>query len=297
MKRCKLLYNPMSGNKSFARDLDSIVKKLQENGYIIDIYRSMAPGNIIKGVENIRYHQYENIIVAGGDGSLNQVINALRKEKIKIPLAILPAGTANDIANYLNMPNNFEKCIDLIANNTPIELDLAKINNSYFINVCFIGEFSNIPEETPEEFKTIFGKLAYYINGLKELPNIKAIPLRIEGSSRIIEEELFLSIIINTNRAGGFKNLCPPAKTNDGLFDFIGIKYNGIHKLPAIFMKILQGEHLSSPDVIYFQDSYFKIKNMNSNTSYFCDIDGERGPQLPLEIRIKKEELQMYSNR
>ncbi|MFW6389760.1 MAG: YegS/Rv2252/BmrU family lipid kinase [Halanaerobiales bacterium] len=297
MKKTKLLYNPMSGNRSFIKELDSIIKKLQKEGYVVELYRSMAPEDIQTGIENIKKNEYDNIIVAGGDGSLSQVINAMKKREINIPLAVLPAGTANDIASHLKMPSKFVDCIDILKNKKLDNLDLAKIDNNYFINVFFLGEFSNIPEETPEEFKTFFGKLAYYINGIKELPRLKPIPLRIQSETRLIEEELLFLIIINSKQAGGFKKLCPPAELNDGLLDFIGIKYRGLHKLPALFMQILQGEHLTNPDIIYFQDKYFEIEYLDSvKKNYYSDIDGERGPQLPLTINVEHHAIKMYTN-
>src|SRR5690554_5372482 len=189
-KKTKLLYNPMSGNRSFVRELDTIIKKLQEKDYVVELYRSMSPGDIAKGLDNYNTLDYENIIVAGGDGSLHQVINKMTEKNIKKPLAIIPAGTANDLATHLKMPGNYLKCIDIIENKKLKHIDLAKINSKIFINVCFLGEFSNIPEETSNDFKSVFGKLAYYINGIKDLPKLKPIPLRIKSNTHLIEEEL-----------------------------------------------------------------------------------------------------------
>ncbi|MFP4015757.1 MAG: diacylglycerol/lipid kinase family protein, partial [Halanaerobiales bacterium] len=96
-------------------------------------------------------------------------------------------------------------------------------------------------------------------------------------------------------------NLSPDASINDGLFDFIGVKFTGtkdLYKLPALFMQVLQGEHLAHKDVLHLRDNYFKIECLDSTiTNHHCDIDGERGPELPLRISVLPKKIKMYSNR
>lgn len=298
LKKIKLLYNPAAGDRTFPHFLDCFLQKFEKAGYIIDIYRSLEQGDLKKGLEDISENKniYKNIVVAGGDGSLNEVINGMMEKNINLPLGIIPAGTANDFATYLKMPTNYEKCFDIILKGNIKTVDLGKINNRYFINVCMVGEFSNIPQVTDSNLKTILGKLAYYINGLREIPKMKPIPFRITTTSEILEEELYLLVILNSKRAGGFDNLSPAALVNDGMFDFIGLKLNDIYELPVLLMKLLQGNHIKSDKIIYLQSDFFKIECMNHTYNYQSDIDGENGPGFPLEIRVLPRKIKVITD-
>jgi len=301
VKKCKLIYNPAAGNKTFPKKLDRIIYKLQTQGYQVDIYRSMKEDDFTKCIRSIRNSDYHNILVAGGDGTLNTIINKMLEFHLNIPIGIIPAGTANDFSTYLKMPTDFEKAIEVFDKKNIQAIDIAKINRQYFINVCLVGEFSSVPQDTNAEFKSFLGTTAYYLNSIKEIPNLKAIPFKIETRSTTIEEKLYMFVILNSSGAGGFKNLSPNAKINDGLFDFIGIKYKDykdLYKLPALLMQVLQGEHLTNKDIIHLKEKYFKIECLDSTlNNYHCDIDGERGPKLPLRISVLPEKIRMYTNR
>ncbi len=301
MKKCKLIYNPAAGNKTFPKKLDRIINKLQTKGYHVDIYRSIKDDDFDESIKSIKNSDYQNILIAGGDGSLNLIINKMLEHDLNIPIGIIPAGTANDFATYLNMPTDFEQTIEIFDNKNIKAVDIAKINNKYFINVCLVGEFSSVPQDTNTEFKSLLGKMAYYLNSIKEIPNLKPIPFKIETRSTTLEEKLYMFVILNSSGAGGFKNLSPNAKINDGLFDFIGIKYKDykdIYKLPSLLMQVLQGEHLTNKEVIHIKEEYFRIECLNSSlNNYHCDIDGETGPKLPLNISVLPQKIRIYTNR
>ncbi|MFP4661660.1 MAG: diacylglycerol/lipid kinase family protein [Halanaerobiales bacterium] len=301
MKRCKLIYNPTAGNRSFPAKLDKVINRLQTRGFLVDIYRTTVKDDLYKGIETIKKDNYHNIIAAGGDGSLSIIVNSMLKNNINIPIGIIPTGTANDFATYLNIPFDTEKAVDIISDKNIESVDIGKINKKYFVNVCLVGEIASVSEDTNSEFKTLMGKLAYYLNGIKEIANINPVPYRIETTKSTIEEKLFMFVIMNSSGAGGFKNLNPGASINDGLFDFIGVRFTStrdLYKLPTLLMQVLQGEHLSNKDVLHLKDKYFKIECLDSSSvTHHCDIDGERGPELPLRISVLPGKLRMYSNK
>ena len=104
MKRVKLFYNPASGDKSFHLQLDTFIHKFQTAGYDVSIFRSSKRGDITDAIEKISNEDYSILAVAGGDGTVNEIINAMVKKDLTIPLGIFPFGTANDFAGHLNLP-------------------------------------------------------------------------------------------------------------------------------------------------------------------------------------------------
>ena len=293
MKKIKLIYNPVAGDRSFLDYLDEFIKRFQCN-YFLEIYRCSRERKIIYELENLSMDQdkYKAILVAGGDGTVNKVVNGMMKKKIELPLGIIPAGTTNDLATYLNIPSDFKQCFEILLQNNQKQIDVGKINNQFFINVCVGGLLSTIPHSTETRFKNKLGRLAYYINSIKEFPNLKPLPIKLTTSSDEINEEVIMFMVLNSNHAGGFKHLTRNSIINDGLFEFIAIKAKKLYRLPNILIKIFQNKYLQDDSIITLQDNFFKIElNNNQNTKNHCDIDGEKGPIFPLEISVKQKAL------
>ena len=285
-KKVKLIYNPAAGDKSFNSYLDYFLKNFQSAGFKVDIYRSMEPGDFAKGLENID-QSFEAVIVAGGDGSASEMVNQLQKKKIDLPLGIIPAGTANDFASFLGMTRSIEHSIKRILDWNIKEIDVGKVNDRYFLNVCVGGIISQIAHGTETEMKNRLGKVAYYLQGLKELPNIKSMPLKIETSQKVIKGDFLGFFIFNSKDAGGFKNIAKLASIDDGLFDLLAVKTGNILKLSAAAADLFNGKDINNDNLIYLQDDSFKITRTNqSNSSEYCDIDGEKGPAFPLDIKL-----------
>jgi len=296
MKKVKLIYNPYSGTKTFPNKLDLFLEKFQSAGYKVDIFRSMEENDLHKGLKGLD-DSYKSIIVAGGDGSVNEIVNDMMKKDIDIPLGIIPSGTVNDFASFLNMPGNYEKCFDVLLKHNIKNIDVGEVNDRYFINVCVGGLFSGITQGIDINVKNTLGKLAYYINGLKEIPKIQPIPFKIKTSNQVIQEKLFVFFILNSKRAGGFQNLAKFASINDGMLDFVGIKTDQLYRIPTLIMNILDKESFSNKNVLYIQDNYFKIEIERDNAkTRYSNIDGEKGPKFPLEIKLHHNAIKMITN-
>lgn len=284
-KKVKLIYNPAAGDKSFNRYLDNFLNRFQAAGFKVDIFRSMEPGDFEEGLKNID-NSFEAVIIAGGDGSASEMVNLLQKREIDLPLGIIPAGTANDFASFLGMTQNIESSIKRILDWNIKEIDIGRVNNRYFLNVCVGGIISQIAHGTETEMKNRLGKVAYYLQGLKELPKIKSMQLKIETSKKIIEDDFLGFFIFNSKDAGGFKNIAKLASIDDGLFDLLAVKTGNILKLSTAAADLFNGKEIKNKNLIYLQDKHFKITLKNNRDEQHCDIDGEKGPAFPLEIEL-----------
>lgn len=297
LNKVKLIYNPYAGTKTFPNYLDSFLEKFQAAGYKVDIYRSMEENDLHKGLEGLD-DSYKYIIVAGGDGTVNEIATNMMEKDIDIPIGVIPSGTVNDFASFLNMPQDYDKCFETLIEKDAKPIDVGEINDRYFINVCVGGLFSGVTEGIDINLKNTLGKLAYYINGLKEIPKIQPIPFKIQTSNQTIEEDLFVFFVLNSKRAGGFQHLAKFASVNDGMFDFVGVKTNQLYRIPTLLMNLMNKELFSNKNVLYIQDNYFKIEIDKEHTkTHYSNIDGERGPKFPLEIKLHHNALRMISNR
>lgn len=295
MKKAILIYNPKAGNRQIIEHLDYIIKRIQNMNYEISIYRSEGQGKIEEYIiDHVNENNVDLIIISGGDGTINECINGLSRKKIHIPIGILPLGTANDFAHTLKIPQNIMGALDIIQEGQLRYVDIGKVNDRYFANVCNMGLFSGVSHIIDLDLKKKFGKFAYYVKGIEELQNYQAMKLKIKLDNEVLEGSYVLVLIFNGKGAGGFMKLAKHATVDDGEFDIIGIKDVGLHEIPILFLKVLQGEHFDDSNVDYKKSKHVFIECENMNKEFVTDIDGEKGPSFPLDVDVVEDKFKFF---
>ena len=254
MKKVKLIYNPYSGENVVLSKLHNIISIHQQVGLTIVPYRIVKECSIEEAFEDITPSEYEYILVAGGDGTVDSVVNTMAKKGISLPMGILPVGTANDFSKFLGIPFDVEEACKQIINSTVTSVDLGKINDKYFVK------------------------------GLEELPNFRPLKVNIKSDEMNFEGNMYLMLVFNGQTAGNF-NLASRSDATDGLLDVIVFKAVQVYELLPLFIKVLKGEHLDSDKVIYFKTNHLHVE---CNEDIVTDIDGEKGPDFPLDIKCIK---------
>ncbi len=296
MKYIQLIYNPMSGQRTFKTRLDYMIEVFQNAGYELRVHRTMNNEDFPVFFEDRDFTGCQGIIVAGGDGSFNHVVNSMQKNNLDIPVGVIPAGTANDFAKHLGIPENLQDAIDVLAKKQTRFLDLGLVNDQYFVNVCSGGLLINISHQIEPELKSTFGKMAYYIKGVAELPKFRSLKFRITSGEKVYEEELFLFLVLNGSSAGGFNRIGEYASMKDGMLDFVGIRSCPINDVPRVFTKIMRGEHLGDKDILYFKTDHLIVECLEEEPIP-SDVDGEIGPEYPLDIKVLPESFNVFVNR
>ena len=173
MKRVRFIYNPQSGETVITEWLDKIIEIYQAHGCLIEPYRLNFSDNeeqeMLRGIDETYFH----ILIAGGDGTINYVVNAMKRLGMDLPIAVLPTGTANDFSHMMGVPSDLARACRRILAGTEQRVDLGRANNEYFVNVFSCGLFTDVSQKTPTILKNTFGKLAYYFGGLGEIPNFR----------------------------------------------------------------------------------------------------------------------------
>ena len=287
--KVKFIYNPYSGENLILSKLDKVISLHQEAGYTIVPYRITAGEDVGVALNDIKDGNYKYILIAGGDGTVDSVVNAMAKSGISLPIGILPVGTANDFSKFLGMPSDVEEACKQILSSEVKSVDLGSINDKYFVNVASTGLFTDVSQKTDVNLKNTIGKLAYYLKGLEELPNFRKLHVNILSKEVEFDGEMYLLLVFNGATAGNF-NLATRADACDGLLDIIMFKAVQIYELLPLFIKVLKGEHLDSNKVLYFKTDYLKVE---CHEDIVTDIDGEKGPDFPLEIKCIKGVLKI----
>ena len=283
MDKVRFIYNPYSGENMILKELDIIMKMHQEKGYQVIPYRIQQGKNVAEALEDLD-ETYKYILIAGGDGTVDTVVNAMINKGIDLPIAILPVGTANDFGKFLNIPADVKDALEKILSTEPVPVDIGKINDKYFVNVASTGLFTDISQKTDDNLKNTIGKLAYYIKGIEELPHFRKLKVKITSDELVYDGEMYLMLVFNGQTAGNLK-LATQADATDGYLDVIVIKAVALYEIIPLFLKILKGDHLDSNKVVYFKTNKLLIE---SNEDIVTDIDGEKGPDFPLDVRCVK---------
>ena len=289
-----LIYNPKSGSGMFQSKLDKIVAKFQSRGMIVVPLRADGSVSIESFLSGLNEAQYRKIIAAGGDGTINIVVNAMMKNDLHVPLALFPAGTANDFAHYFDIPTDIDGMLSIALEDNYMDADLGKCNDRYFVNVAAIGPVIDVSQKTDATMKNALGIVAYYLRGLSEVKSLKPVEFTITSPQINFTGDIFFMVVMNGNSAGGFRRLGVQSSINDGLLDVIIFKEMNFMELLPLAINVLQGRHDENKNVIYFQTPSLRIE---SPADMSTDVDGERGEPLPLDIEIVPRRLKINTRR
>lgn len=289
MNKVKFIYNPYSGENTIISDIDTVIMVHQKYGYVIEPFRISMDYELSEAFRDID-DSFKYILVAGGDGTVDNVVNHMKSLGIDLPIAVLPVGTANDFAKFIGIPLNVEKACEQIVNSDPANIDIGKINDKYFINVASTGLFTDVSQKTDVNLKNTIGKLAYYVKGIEQIPNLRKLKIKVASDHMEFDGDMYLMLVFNGQTAGNF-NLAYKADLADGMLDVIIIKAGMVKDIIALFIKMLKSEHLEdAKGLIYFKTDKLYIE---CNEDIVTDIDGERGPDFPVTIECIKGGLKV----
>ncbi|MBR5821258.1 MAG: diacylglycerol kinase family lipid kinase [Alistipes sp.] len=271
--RALLLYNTSSGRGRIGGHIADIRAIFASAGIDITPRKIDFYGNPFEGAEDV-----ELVVVCGGDGTINFVVNAMKQRGLDPVLGVIPAGTANDFARAIGMKRGILKAAKQIAYGSVREVDCGKANDKYFVNILSFGVLTTTSQHTSNIAKHLIGKLAYLRTGMVDLLDLHHIPLtlRYNGEEMKVDAAMFLAF--NGNSAGQFK-LAPQSNIEDGKLDILILDYDNRMRTCWNMMNYLINRE--SGAVRHLQCERIEL---DCNIDEHTDIDGQPGPRMPLRI-------------
>ena len=230
-------------------------------------------------------HRY--IVAAGGDGTLNEIVNGVVGAANRPRIGILPLGTGNDFARTLGLPFSFEENIDILRASKTRALDIVRVKSDrarYFVNVSAGGFSGLVRKKITPQIKRNWGPLAYIRGAAAALPKLHAYKTRIvldEGEE--LSTSVYNVVIANGRFVAGGLPIAPEADPADGLLDVILIPKRGRTEMALLAAEIILGKHFSSSTVIFRRAKKIAVR---SRPGMWFNVDGELVGSAPAEFQI-----------
>lgn len=271
-KQVLLIVNPNAGKGDVQKRIPEIKEDLIKTGYKVDIIntqRRVPVKNMIKGYKK----KIDMIICCGGDGTVNDLVSSVMEMEEKPEITFIPLGTVNDFARTIGLSRKKFLKKGILNKYSKQKADIGMFNKKYFNYVAAFGAFSAVSYVTNQKLKKCFGKLAYFIVGIKYFFKIKSYKVKLNIDGEKIEKECIYGSVSNSKSIGGFQWFRKrDMAIDDGKFEVLLIntpKYK-IQYLAIVFDILFK--RYQSKNFFYKQGSEIQI---NSEKSLLWTVDGE----------------------
>lgn len=284
-----LIINPNAGKGRIQSKIQKIKEHLIKEGNNVELAFTEKKMSVKSIIEKYN-HPIDIIICCGGDGTINELVNALMQLENKPLMSFIPLGTVNDFAKTLGLSKRkfFKK--NLLNEYSKQRVDIGKFNNKYFNYVTAFGAFTEVSYVTSQKLKKLLGKVAYFIVGIKYAFKIRSRKINLKINDEKFDEQCIYGSISNAKSIGGFQWFRKrDIAIDDGEFEVVLIKkpkYN-LQYINIIFDILLKR----------YESKYFFHKKgsnieISSEKKLTWTIDGEYGGRTNVaKIEVKKQAL------
>lgn len=269
------VFNPKAGQEKIKKRLGEIIELFSVRGCKITVAATTKRGDAREWVMQLPDNEYDRVICAGGDGTLDEVVQGMMERKEKLPIGYIPAGSTNDFAKSLGLPVRLMDAVETAISDNLFSCDIGKFNDKAFVYVAAFGAFTEVSYGTPQDVKNLLGHTAYVLEGIKHVSEIKSVRMHVESGNMVIDDEFLFGMITNSDSIGGFKNITGKnIVLNDGLFEVTLIrKPTNAFELNQAIAGLMNRE-LAAKGLYYFKTDSVSF---TSEEGVSWTLDGEFG--------------------
>ncbi len=278
MKMLLFIYNRFAGKDRNWVGLSDIVQTLTAEGFLVTTYPTQAPGDAA-GAMTRWGANYDRVVVAGGDGTLNEAISGLLLLEDRPILGYIPIGTTNDFGRTLSLPQNLIDAALVAAGGSPKSCDVGYFNGRPFVYVAAFGAFVDVPFSTPQPSKNLLGYAAYLLESVKHLGTMSPRQVTLEHDWGTFSGKYLYGMVSNSTSVAGIKGFPPgDPHLDDGLLEVTLIPPpKDILELERLARGLLLGQlDVVAPMIITFSTPRVKI---TCDEEMIWTLDGENGGQ------------------
>lgn len=289
LKKAMVIINPTSGGEQALNYKEKIENKAKKYFEIVETRITEKALDATHFAEEAAKEKYEAVIVFGGDGTVNEVVSGIAEKEFIPKLGIIPGGTGNLITKLVQIDQDIDKAIESLDFNLTNKIDIGKANDHYFGYIFSVGSLPEAIHNVEIEDKTKFGMFAYAINTVKSVIRDEVFNIKVETENGNYEGEASQVLVLLSNYFSDKK-----------IFDENKVDYANILILKdaSIFSKLslipdlLKGDVVENDSIEYIKAKTIKI---SSDIEIESDIDGDQSDDLPVEIKVLGNHIEIYS--
>lgn len=293
-ERAVLIVNPVSGQARGLRLGQQVRKTLEERGVFCSLRVTNAMGDAERWSRSAHPDGFDLIVAVGGDGTVGEVVSGQARSSHKVPIAVVPVGTANVVALALALPFFTGMAIDTILEGRCLTFDVGYLPelDRYFFLMSAIGYPARVIRDSPRRLKNLFGIFTYFAAAVRNALNLDEVRIFIEDETGAVQEFAGDTILLsNIGKIGDFNlKVAPDTSAHDGKFDLTIISSRSGWGLLAVLFRMLTWRPRPSPRLHHFQARRVVIA---TDPPVAVQIDGENLGNTPLAAEIVPQGVQL----
>lgn len=289
MKKIMLIINPTSGGEKALDYKEKLENKAREYFDDVETKITQKAKDATNFAEEAARERYESILVFGGDGTVNEVISGIAERDYIPKLGIIPGGTGNLITKLLEINQDIDEAIEELDFNLTDKIDIGKANGHYFGYIFSIGSLPEAIHNVEIEDKTKFGILAYAVNTMKSVMTDQVFNIKVETENGNYLGEASHVLVLLTNYFADKKIF---EENKDGYANILILKDASIFSKLSLIPDLLKGDLVENENIEYIKARTIKI---SSDIELESDVDGDKSDNLPVDIKVLGQHIEVYS--
>lgn len=289
MKKAMVIINPTSGGEQALNYKEKIENKAKEYFEVVETRITEKALDATHFAEEAAKEKYEAVIVFGGDGTVNEVISGIAEKEYIPKLGIIPGGTGNLITKLVQIDQDIDRAIEGLDFNLTNKIDIGKANDHYFGYIFSVGSLPEAIHNVEIEDKTKFGMFAYAINTVKSVIRDEVFNIKVETENGNYEGEASQVLVLLSNYFSD-KKIFDENKV--GFANILILKDASIFSKLSLIPDLLKGDVVENDSIEYIKAKTIKI---SSDIEIESDIDGDQSDDLPVEIKVLGNHIEIYS--
>ena len=289
MKKAMVIINPTSGGEQALNYKEKIENKAKEYFEVVETRITEKALDATHFAEEAAKEKYEAVIVFGGDGTVNEVISGIAEKEYIPKLGIIPGGTGNLITKLVQIDQDIDKAIESLDFNLTNKIDIGKANDHYFGYIFSVGSLPEAIHNVEIEDKTKCGMVAYAINTVKSVIRDEVFNIKVETENGNYEGEASQLLVLLSNYFSD-KKIFDENKV--GYANILILKDASIFSKLSLIPDLLKGDVVENDSIEYIKAKTIKI---SSDIEIESDIDGDQSDDLPVEIKVLGNHIEIYS--
>jgi len=285
-KRCLLIVN--SGSRAGKLIGGAAHGMLHQLGYVAARFDSPSPEAVSPWIQE-HAHGADFVMIAGGDGTMNAAARGLLATGL--PLAILPAGTANDLARTLGIGDGIERAVALPLSGRRVRIDLGEVNGHLFFNVASIGLSADLAQALTADAKRRYGRFSYVLAALRALRAIHPFRAVVTHDGEAVEVRSLQIAIGNGRYYGGGNAVHHEARIDDAALDLYSLELRRLWKLTLMYPSFKRGRHSLWREVRAARGDHFKVWTKKARP---VNLDGELKTWTPASFSIIPAAIEVF---